>query len=32
VAARTARGSLHGTLLAPTTPAEPIRARKDPAR
>jgi C4-dicarboxylate transporter/malic acid transport protein len=32
VAVRTARGSLHGTLLAPTTPAEPIRARKDPAR
>jgi len=32
VAARTARGSLHGTLLAPQKPAGPIRARKDPAR
>jgi len=32
VAARTARGSLHGTLLTPQKPAGPIRARKDPAR
>jgi tellurite resistance protein TehA-like permease len=32
VAARTARGSLHGTLLVPQKSSGPIRARKDPAR
>ena len=32
VAGRTARGSLRGNLLAPPVPAEPVRARKDPAR
>lgn len=31
VAGRTARGSLRGNLLAPPTPAGPVRARKDPA-
>ena len=32
VAARTARGSLRGNLLAPPVATGPVRARKDPAR